>query len=212
MQTVKILSFPFFFCHKNSNYGPGSKYRTCAFWAAVELDALPALTSSTDWGVKASRVPEGCSKTINHILEDCPNAMLAAGWLAITDEPDGKGDKRCQGDYVKCGFLHVCVWGERIEAYFHSVFASVCDTCFTHNSVIFILYVTHLSTYTEQIQFGHTDAYCKQHQPKRSNLEDVAFAYKQVQYSLNPPQQTGWKINSRQQPNILQLCSAGKYG
>lgn len=73
----------------------------------MELDALPALTATAGWRVKARRFPRGCSKTTDYILDDFPTAVPAAGWLAITAEPDGKGENKRQRGFLQCGFLCV---------------------------------------------------------------------------------------------------------
>lgn len=130
--------------------------------------------------------------------------MLADGWLAVTAESDGKGDKRCQR-----GLWHVwvsvclCVGGEDQ------------GSSFTHNIIIFCLDGTHLSTCGDEIVLWAIQAHTVSNAYINSilwRMEGAAFAHKQVKHSLKPPQQTSWETNSKQQPNILQLSSAGKQG
>lgn len=130
--------------------------------------------------------------------------MLADGWLAITAEPDGKGDKRCQRGLCNVWVsVSLCVRGEDE------------GSSFTHNIIIFGLDRTHLSTCGDEIFIWAIQTHTLSNTHINSiiwRMKGGAFANKQVKYSLKPPQQTSWDINSKQQPNILQLSSAGKQG
>lgn len=59
--------------------------------------------------------------------------MLADGWLAITAEPDGKGDQRCQRGLCSVG-LSMCMRGEN-QGIFSQCVLCLLHTCFTqqHN-------------------------------------------------------------------------------